>query len=170
VSYRDFIRLRPCWGRGDEVPWKDDYFFGLRHDTHFSRERHSLLSDPTAHPAIDPNYYATDADLAIRNETRKILGWMLSTSVGQSIIEGGLTDHAGDMDKAIDARFYHPGGTCAMGKVVDGACRVMGMNGLRVVDASIIPLPIGVHQATVYRWRRRLRIAFSVCKFTVNIN
>lgn len=115
-------------------------------------------ADPTVHPVIDPNYYATEADrVAIRTGVRTVLA-SLSTPVGKSIIEAELTEHTGDTDEAIDARvmeygggFYHPGGTCAMGKVVDGACRVIGMDGLRVVDASIIPLPLGAHyQATVY--------------------
>lgn len=37
-----------------------------------------------------------------------------------------------------------------MGTVVDNECRVKGMKGLRVVDASIIPLPMTAHiQAVV---------------------
>ena len=34
---------------------------------------------------------------------------------------------------------YHPVGTCAMGSVVDSELRVLGMDGLRVVDASVMP-------------------------------
>jgi choline dehydrogenase len=37
---------------------------------------------------------------------------------------------------------YHPMGTCAMGPVVDAELRVHGVDGLRVADASIIPVPI----------------------------
>ena len=52
---------------------------------------------------------------------------------------------------------WHPMGTCAMapsvsaGGVVDSRLRVHGVKGLRVVDASVMPLQISAHlQATVY--------------------
>jgi choline dehydrogenase len=35
---------------------------------------------------------------------------------------------------------YHPVGTCAMGSVVDSELRVNGVDGLRVVDASVMPV------------------------------
>jgi choline dehydrogenase-like flavoprotein len=34
---------------------------------------------------------------------------------------------------------YHPIGTCALGEVLEGDCRVKGVKNLRVVDASIFP-------------------------------
>jgi choline dehydrogenase len=34
---------------------------------------------------------------------------------------------------------YHPAGTCAVGAVVDNELRVLGVEGLRVVDASVMP-------------------------------
>ena len=52
---------------------------------------------------------------------------------------------------------YHPAGSCKMGKeeddmaVVDAELRVRGVDGLRVVDASIMPLLMGGHpQMAVY--------------------
>jgi choline dehydrogenase len=35
--------------------------------------------------------------------------------------------------------YFHPAGTCGLGRVVDRQCRVLGIDGLRVVDASIMP-------------------------------
>ncbi|KAF8888747.1 hypothetical protein BD779DRAFT_1611207 [Infundibulicybe gibba] len=135
-----------------------------------SRGTVSIAStDPTAKPVIDPNYYATETDrIAIRNTVRKTLESTLDTDEGRRIVEEELTEHKGTSDAAIDARvfewgatFYHPAGTCSMGKVVDGQCRVKGLNNLRVVDASIIPLPLGAHyQATVYALAEKAADAF----------
>lgn len=119
------------------------------------------ISSPDASepPVIDPQYYSTEADrVAVRNAVRKMVESMTNSPEGQSIIAEEITEHPGSSNAAIDARVvawgqtsYHPAGTCAMGKVVDGHCRVKGLTNLRVVDASIIPLPLGCHyQATVY--------------------
>jgi choline dehydrogenase-like flavoprotein len=53
---------------------------------------------------------------------------------------------ASDTDEAIDAflrgnafSFYHPSGSCSMGKVVDARLRVLGLDNVRVADASVMP-------------------------------
>ena len=56
-----------------------------------------------------------------------------------------MTDRAALLEKMRGwaETIYHPVGTCRMGiddlAVVDGALRVNGMEGLRVVDASVMP-------------------------------
>jgi choline dehydrogenase-like flavoprotein len=116
-------------------------------------------SDISTYPVIDPNVYATKADrTAVRNAVRKVLHMLTATELGNLIIDHELTDYPGHSDEDIDKRmaqwgmpFYHPGGTCSMGTVVDTECKVIGVDGLRVVDASILPVPICAHyQAVVY--------------------
>ena len=49
-----------------------------------------------------------------------------------------------------------------MGKVVDARCRVMGVRALRVVDVSMIPVPLAAHyQALSLRWRSKRWRLFS---------
>ncbi len=40
---------------------------------------------------------------------------------------------------------HHPCGTCAIGTVVDPDLRVIGAQGLRIVDASVIPTLVSAH-------------------------
>jgi choline dehydrogenase len=53
----------------------------------------------------------------------------------------GVTDLEGWKNHCRDvaATLYHPSSTCAMGAVVDSDLRVIGVEGLRVADASVFP-------------------------------
>jgi len=105
-------------------------------------------SDPRAHPALRFNYLSTPND---RRE------WVEAIHVARSILEqpaftaydGGETSPGPEVrsDEEIldwvarDAETaLHPSCTCAMGTVVDPATmRVYGLDGIRVVDASVFP-------------------------------
>lgn len=115
-------------------------------------------SDPAAAPRILFNYLQHQDDIAVWRKcirlTREIIAQpALDPFRGDEIQPG--TDIASDTDIDTWVRenvesAYHPCGTCRMGQtgdtgaVVDTDCRVIGLDGLRVVDASIFPtVPYG---------------------------
>ncbi|MBE2897461.1 choline dehydrogenase [Pasteurellaceae bacterium 20609_3] len=117
-----------------------------------SRGRIKLLSrDPKAHPSILFNYMSHEQDweefrAAIRI-TREIMNQPALDPYRGKVItptEDITTDAQLDEYVRNHAETaYHPSCTCAMGEgndaVVDGQGRVHGIDGLRVVDASIMP-------------------------------
>ncbi|POR37903.1 Putative GMC-type oxidoreductase, partial [Tolypocladium paradoxum] len=121
-------------------------------------------------PLIDPGYYAGahgELDLEVMTECARFAGRIATTEPLAGIIRGPASPSESTVDD--DARLrewvvnntvtdWHPVGTCGMGGragirggVVDERLRVYGVGGLRVVDASVMPLQISAHlQATVY--------------------
>jgi choline dehydrogenase len=121
--------------------------------------RVSLRSaDPREPPSILFNYMATEGDrqemrAAVRL-TREIFAQRaFDRYLGPELAPGAEVASDAEIDAFVRARAesaYHPCGTCKMGPasdpsaVVDGACRVHGVEGLRVVDASVMPsIPSG---------------------------
>jgi len=110
-------------------------------------------SEPTAPPAIAPNYLATEEDQkvaadAIRLTRRIMAAPALALFRPEEHKPGpGVTDDAELVRAAgaIGTTIFHPVGTCRMGPagdggaVVDSRLKVHGLEGLRVVDASIMP-------------------------------
>jgi choline dehydrogenase len=107
--------------------------------------------DPAAYPAIHANYLATLTDqqtlvAGMKLSRRLVETKALSPFVAEELRPGPavMTDEQ-LLDNARDtaATIYHPSGTCKMGRddraVVDPQLRVHGIQGLRVVDASIMP-------------------------------
>ena len=107
--------------------------------------------DPHAHPAILFNYMSHEQDWqefrdAIRI-TREIMNQpALDKYRGREISPGIECQSDAELDEFVRNHAetaFHPCGTCKMGydemAVVDGEGRVHGLEGLRVVDASIMP-------------------------------
>ena len=102
-------------------------------------------ADPAAAPLIDPNYWADpyDLEMSLRGlqTAREILQQpALKPYLRREVLPGDLSgealfDYACRMAKTD----HHPVGTCAMGSVVDADLRLLGMAGLRVCDASVMP-------------------------------
>jgi choline dehydrogenase len=114
-------------------------------------------NDPFAAPSIQPNYLASESDLASGIEgvkvAREILNFHLFNPYrGKEWWPGPETCSDEDIAQHIrktSETIYHPVGTCKMGRdamsVVDDRLRVHGIEGLRVVDASVIPIQMTGH-------------------------
>jgi choline dehydrogenase len=108
-------------------------------------------SDPSVHPAIRPNYLADPLDQQTLVEGLKLGRKMAQAPALAGLIEAEINpgpEYASDAELLAYARetgatLYHPVGTAKMGNdpmaVVDPQLRVIGVQGLRVVDASVMP-------------------------------
>lgn len=109
--------------------------------------------NPLDHPAIRPLYMSTDQDVLEMRECIKLSRDIFSQKAfdpfrGREIAPGVQVTSDKEIDdfnrKMADSA-YHPSCTCKMGSpndplaVVDPSTRVIGLEGLRVVDASIMP-------------------------------
>jgi choline dehydrogenase len=110
-------------------------------------------ADPLAPPRIDPNCLADAGDLAVL-----VVGVKLARRIAAAppfaAVRGDEVSPGGEDGEALAAAIagrtqtlYHPVGTCRMGgdalAVVDAALRVRGLAGVRVVDASVMPVIVG---------------------------
>jgi choline dehydrogenase len=104
-------------------------------------------ADPADAPEIDPGYLSDPADLRVLTHglgiARKMFGTTaLSPYTGESWYPDLDLDDEDSVERHIRRHtdtVYHPVGTCRMGGVVDTELRVLGVSGLRVVDASVMP-------------------------------
>jgi choline dehydrogenase len=108
-------------------------------------------SDPMSAPEIDPNYLAAPEDVRVLRDGVKIGREVLAQRAfdpyrGPELSPGPDVKSDAQIDDYLRRRChtqYHPVGTCKMGTdamaVVDQCLRVRGLQGLRVVDASVMP-------------------------------
>ena len=107
--------------------------------------------DPAQNPAIFPNYLAAAEDQKTIVEAVKVARRIASAPsmrpyVAEEVSPGSVAasdDEILDKARQLGVTIFHPCGTCKMGNdemaVVDDRLRVIGLSGLRVVDASIMP-------------------------------
>jgi len=116
-------------------------------------------ADPLTNPAISCNYLSTDADrhaavVGLRMTREIMAAPALARYRPQEVLPGPGLVSDDDLQQAareLGTTIFHPVGTCAMGSfdahgvprsaatVLDTDCRVYGVAGLRVADASAMP-------------------------------
>jgi choline dehydrogenase len=137
---------------------KDGFTFHVCQLRPESRGRVGLRSaDPLADPAIFANYLSAEEDRRALREGVRMMREVARQSALKPYVKGEYAPGAEvQTDAEIDAwirrsaeTIYHPVGTCRMGAdgdrmaVTDAECRVRGLQGLRVVDASVMPTLVG---------------------------
>ena len=114
---------------------------------------HVESPDPARPPLIDPNYLSTDHDRRIAARalrlTRRIMAApALARFRPEEVAPGTQFQSDEELSAAaghIGTTIFHPVGTAKMGTrddrmaVVDSELRVFGIDGLRVIDASVMP-------------------------------
>ncbi len=108
-------------------------------------------ADPFQYPAIRPNYLSAPSDLRVLisgiEQTRKIFAQpaMAPYTVEETVPGPGIVtdEQFADFARKNGTNVFHPVGTCKMGTdpmaVVDPRLKVIGLEGLRVIDASVMP-------------------------------
>jgi len=147
---RNDLQLTPSIARRDDGGYEFVVHSSLQLPDGTGRVR-ARSSDPLAPAEIDFSFGRHASNI---ERLRK--GWQLAARIvratGLALDPAPLDRFLDASDAVIDARvasehtaFYHGVGTCRMGgaddalRVVDTECRVVGIEGLRVVDASIAP-------------------------------
>ncbi len=107
--------------------------------------------DPLEPPLIDPAYLSGPEDLRVLVDGTRLAREIVAASplsryVREELAPGPVARSDDELAAQVRGRaqtLYHPVGTCRMGTdegaVVDPELRVRGLEGLRVVDASVIP-------------------------------
>ena len=119
---------------------------------------HIRSPDPAAPPSIRYNYLSTENDRRVMVEGLKLIRRICTTPPMRDYVAGEFLPGEKvvsdadwlDYTRAMGETVFHPTSTCSMGAVVDSSLKVNGVQGLRVVDASVMPsVPSGNINAAV---------------------
>ncbi len=133
--------------QGLTAPSEGGYCFGPVVIKPTSRGRVMLRAPlPDSKPRVLCNFLTTDEDRRTLIEGVRIALDIASQPALKAVERSPFSVPASSSDEDILAwaqaagqSVYHPTSTCAMGEVVDHELRVFGIDGLRVVDASVMP-------------------------------
>lgn len=147
-----------------EIIWSDGVLvLGLEHP--FSRGSVQAASSSIFDaPVADSGFLRNPLDVALLREGVRFARKLVATEgiaelAPVEVLPGLNVTSDADIDQFVRSTagtLFHPAGSCKMGKreegaVVDGELKVYGVQGLRVVDASVIPvLPAAHTMVTVY--------------------
>ena len=144
------LLLLPAFDEGDEI---SAAVFFVR-----PRSRGSVrltAREPDAPVAIDHGFLRDERDADLLTEGFEKLRELAQSEIparyaGRELRPGAEVDAATHVRETARG-FFHPVGTCALGRVVDERCRVLGFENLYVADASVMPtIPrVPVHLSTL---------------------
>ena len=152
------VHLAPGWGLDHGRKMMDRHGFQLQAAILRPESKGTVRlksADTRDHPAIQPNHLATENDRRTLRDGTKLLRTIVSQSSfddirGPEIMPGNDIKSDQELDDAIRGNAeseYHLVGTCRMGSdekaVLDPTLKVNGVEGLRVIDASVMPAHIG---------------------------
>jgi choline dehydrogenase len=98
--------------------------------------------DPRELPIVDRGFFTDPADLPVVVEGIDLARTVASNDPLQRLLGTEVRPGGRDLDeyaRATARNYFHPAGTCAIGHVVDSSGRVLGLEGLVVADASVMP-------------------------------
>lgn len=98
--------------------------------------------DPRELPIVERGFFTDPADLPVVVEGIELARAVASNEPLQRLLGTELRPGSRDLDEYVRAtarNYFHPAGTCAIGHVVDASGRVLGLEGLVVADASVMP-------------------------------
>jgi choline dehydrogenase len=105
-----------------------------------------IADDPTMKPKIEHRYYTEEADMAAAVEGVRVGLELARQEPLRPYTEHWHQTPESDSDADIRAfvrrrthSIFHASGTCAIGRVVDDDLKVMGIEGLRIADVSVMP-------------------------------
>jgi choline dehydrogenase len=149
------LHFNPAWFVDDGFANPEGHGFTIGPIAVAPRSRGCLRlrsPDPHEQPAVDPAYLADERDLDVLVEGVQVARRIAASKAFESFAGAEYTpgeairsaDEIRTFVRRTAGSAYHPAGTCRMGvderAVVDPHLRVHGVDGLRVVDASVMPV------------------------------